>query len=309
MLKPGYQTTSQSAGTLSPGQASRHLLLRTVGLALAASGFVVAIWESTNDYPNGFLTFPVGLSLVLLTLSPDDKALTTVVHVWCAALVVTTQLSHVMFLAPSSWRLATAHEDGSFKQIAHIVWIRFGPMALTAIGTFAAVIGLAAIASLSAFWPRVRRTFLLSDGTRHAWALLRGAHAAIAINVLVVRLYVILFYPEAPRLFETARWGEDEEAPGPRAASTLRPNASASSRGLPVLDALLTGPSPSVCDCLPSRFGPLFGFAVTPPLDVMTLSWCEVLTATLWLCLVAATTPHRRDALQARIRGSSKELQ
>ena len=55
---------------------------------------------------------------------------------------------------------------------------------------------------------------------------------------------------------------------------------------------------------MPSRHGSLFGFAVTPPLDVMALSWYEVLTATLWLGCVAATAPHRRDALQARIGGS-----
>ena len=188
------------------------LLLRTLGLALAASGFVVAIWQGTSDYPNGFVAFPVGVSLVLLTLSPDDEALAAVVHVWCAALVATTQLSHVMFLAPSSWRLATLGWAESFKQQAHIVWIRFGPAALTALGTSALVIGLAAIASLIVFWPRARRACGGGDGTSHAWALVRGAHAAIAINVLTVRLYVIVFYPDAPLLFETARWGE-EEAP------------------------------------------------------------------------------------------------
>lgn len=75
-----------------------------------------------------------------------------------------------------------------------------------------------------------------------------------------------------------------------------------------MFDALLTGPSPPLFDCLSPRFGPLFGFVVTPPLDVIALSWCEVLTATLWLCCAVATAPHRRAALQARIRGSGKTL-
>lgn len=189
----------------------RLLLLRTFGLALAASGFVVAVSQGTQDFPNGFVAFPFGLSLVLLTLSPSDgKALTSVVHLWCAALVATTQFSHVMFLSPSSWRLATSREDGSFKQIAHIVWIRFGPAALTALGTYAVAIGVAAVGSvLISFWPRARRVFWPGDGTLHAWTLVRGAHAAIAINVLVVRMYVILLYPDAPELFQTACRVED----------------------------------------------------------------------------------------------------